>query len=155
MGKDTNKVYVFNLMLLLSFCFFCSCNQVKKDRLVERSFYYWKSNFHLSTQEKKTLDTLGVKTLYIKFFDVDWNSQQQKAIPIAKLTTNQNSLGNVSQTKNSTTLKFTVIPTIFITNETFINIDTAAITKLANDIILQLGKEQRGVYYSKDYISND
>ena len=28
-------------------------------------------------------------------------------------------------------------------------------SSLANDIILQLGKEQRGVYYSKDYISND
>ena len=28
-------------------------------------------------------------------------------------------------------------------------------SSLANDIILQLGKEKRGVYYSKDYISND
>jgi deoxyribose-phosphate aldolase len=28
-------------------------------------------------------------------------------------------------------------------------------SSLANDIILQLGKEQKGVYYSKDYISND
>lgn len=28
-------------------------------------------------------------------------------------------------------------------------------SSLANDLILQLGKEQKGVYYSKDYISND
>jgi deoxyribose-phosphate aldolase len=28
-------------------------------------------------------------------------------------------------------------------------------SSLANDIILQLGKEQKGVYYSKDYISID
>lgn len=28
-------------------------------------------------------------------------------------------------------------------------------SSLANDIILQLGKEQKGFYYSKDYISND
>lgn len=28
-------------------------------------------------------------------------------------------------------------------------------SSLANDIILQMGKEQKGVYYSKDYISND
>jgi deoxyribose-phosphate aldolase len=28
-------------------------------------------------------------------------------------------------------------------------------SSLANDIILQLGKEQKGVYYSKDYISTD
>jgi deoxyribose-phosphate aldolase len=28
-------------------------------------------------------------------------------------------------------------------------------SSLANDLILQLGKEQHGVYYSKDYISND
>jgi deoxyribose-phosphate aldolase len=28
-------------------------------------------------------------------------------------------------------------------------------SSLANDIVLQLGKEQKGVYYSKDYISID
>ena len=28
-------------------------------------------------------------------------------------------------------------------------------SSLANDILLQLGKEQKGVYYSKDYISID
>ena len=28
-------------------------------------------------------------------------------------------------------------------------------SSLANDLILQLAKEQKGVYYSKDYISND
>jgi deoxyribose-phosphate aldolase len=28
-------------------------------------------------------------------------------------------------------------------------------SSLANDLILQLGKEQKGVYYSKDYISID
>jgi deoxyribose-phosphate aldolase len=28
-------------------------------------------------------------------------------------------------------------------------------SSLANDIILQIGKEQKGVYYSKDYISID
>jgi len=28
-------------------------------------------------------------------------------------------------------------------------------SSLANDLLLQLGKEQHGVYYSKDYISND
>ena len=28
-------------------------------------------------------------------------------------------------------------------------------SSLANDIVLQIGKEQKGVYYSKDYISID
>jgi deoxyribose-phosphate aldolase len=28
-------------------------------------------------------------------------------------------------------------------------------SSLANDIVLQLAKEEKGVYYSKDYISND
>jgi len=28
-------------------------------------------------------------------------------------------------------------------------------SSLANDIILQLGKEQHGVYYNKDHVSND
>jgi hypothetical protein len=135
MRKDTNKVYFFKLMLLLSFYFFTSCNQLKEPRTIERSFYYWKSNLHLSTLEKKTLDTLGVKTMYIKFFDVDWNSQQNKAVPIAKLTTDENSLTSVREKKYTNNFKFTVIPTIFITNETFIHIDTSAIKELANDVI--------------------
>jgi hypothetical protein len=134
MGKDTNKVYFFNLMLLLSFCLVLSCNETKPSRQIERSFYYWKSNLHLSTLEKNTLDTLDVKTLYIKFFDVDWNSQQQKALPIAKLTTDENSLTSVRDKKYSNNFKFLVIPTIFITNETFLNIDTSAIKKLAEDV---------------------
>lgn len=39
----------------------------------------------------------------------------------------------------------------WLTNEWF----RFGASSLANDIILQLGKEQQGVYYSKDYISND
>ncbi len=135
MRKDTNKVFLFSLMLLLSFCFLISCNEKKAARQIERSFYYWKTHLHLSTLEKNSLDTLGIKTLYIKFFDVDWSSQQHKAIPIAKLTTNENSLNSIRDKKYSNNFKFTVIPTIFITNETFINIVTSAIKKLADDVI--------------------
>jgi hypothetical protein len=134
MRKDTNKVFFFGLMLLLSFLFLMGCNETKTPRQIERSFYYWKSNLHLSTLEKNTLDTLGVKTLYIKFFDVDWNNQQQKAVPIAKLTTDENSLNSVRDKKYSNNFRFLVIPTIFITNETFLNIDTSAIKKLADDV---------------------
>ncbi|MBP6432033.1 MAG: hypothetical protein KA319_09710 [Ferruginibacter sp.] len=111
-----------------------SCNDRKAPRLIERNFYYWKSNLNLSSLEKKTLKELNVKTLYIKFFDIDWNAQQQKALPIAKLTTNENSLADVRESKYIKTLKFTVTPTIFITNETFINIDTSAIIKLTSDV---------------------
>lgn len=39
----------------------------------------------------------------------------------------------------------------WLTNEWF----RFGASSLANDIILQLGKEQKGTYYSKDYISND
>jgi hypothetical protein len=131
MCKDTNKVFFFSWMFLLSSSFLMSCNQRNEPRQIERSFYYWKSNLHLSNLEKKALDTLGVKTLYVKFFDVDWNSQQIKAMPIAKLTTDEKSLANV---KENQSLKFTIIPTIFITNETFINIDSSAIKKLVDDI---------------------
>lgn len=39
----------------------------------------------------------------------------------------------------------------WLTNEWF----RFGASSLANDIVLQLAKEQKGVYYSKDYISND
>ncbi|MBL0145502.1 MAG: hypothetical protein IPP48_06815 [Chitinophagaceae bacterium] len=42
-------------------------------------------------------------------------------------------MADVRETKYVKTLKLNVIPTIFITNETFINIDTASITTLVNN----------------------
>ncbi|RYZ56651.1 MAG: hypothetical protein EOO14_12035, partial [Chitinophagaceae bacterium] len=59
--------------IALSFLFLCcQCNRSEKGE-VQRSFYYWKTAFTLSPNEKQTLQQLSVNELYVKFFDVEWN----------------------------------------------------------------------------------
>lgn len=125
--KDHIGVAAFMLAILLS-----SCNDKKEARTIEPAFYYWKSVLKLTDYEKQRLDSLKVKTIYIKFFDVDWDNLNNTPVPIAKLA------GTGYRLKEN----IQVIPAIFITNECIKKIDpeqiqdlTARIYKLTNEII--------------------
>jgi hypothetical protein len=117
--KKINCLAAIGLLLIL-----CGCHQKKIDRKIERSFYYWKSVFALNNFEKQRLDSLQVKTIYIKFFDVDWNTMNSTPMPVAKLQTKNNSYNN----------SYLFAPTIFITNECIQKIDSTQIEKLVLDI---------------------
>jgi len=69
-------------LLLISLACSISCNEKRSERTVERSFYYWKSVFTLTRFEEQRLDSLEVKTLYIKFFDVDWDEESRSPVPV-------------------------------------------------------------------------
>ncbi|HMU08952.1 MAG TPA: hypothetical protein PKC54_03035 [Ferruginibacter sp.] len=104
--------------------FLFSCNEKKEDRLVERSFYYWRSVLKLTEFEKQQLDSLKVRTIYIKFFDVDWNEESRSPVPVAKLQTTNYKVPETIQ----------VIPTVFITNECIQKIDSSQVAELASRI---------------------
>lgn len=94
----------------------CAINN-HKTHSVSRAFYYWKSVFKLSEAEKDILQILQVKKIYLKFFDVDWQTQQNQPRPIAQVRIQDSSLrGN----------HFEIIPTVFITNEcmSFLPVDS-------------------------------
>ncbi len=112
------------VLLLISLAFFISCNEKRSERAVERSFYYWKSVFTLTRFEEQRLDSLEVKTLYIKFFDVDWDEESRSPVPVAKLQVTNNKLPE----------KIQVIPVVFISNECIRKTDPSQITMLANRI---------------------
>ncbi len=84
------------------------------------SFYYWKTHFALNPVEQKALETLNVQQLYVKFFDIDWDAAQQQAIPLTTVSFDSVSLG-----------KQVIVPTIFITNRTFLNTSPIQIEELA------------------------
>lgn len=111
------------ISLLLS-----GCDTARPDRITERGFYYWKSVAGLASSEQKTLEDLQVKKLYLKFFDVVWNGPAGKAIPVAKIRFTDTTLAFLARTGT------TIIPTIFITNESMQFIDPAAIGELAHHI---------------------
>lgn len=98
-----------------------SCQQ--KNKNVNISFYHWKTNFSLTQKEKESLKALEVKRLYIRFFDVDWDNNSQNAKPIAVVNFRQNDLANVE-----------IVPTVFITNKTMLNIKNKQINILARKL---------------------
>jgi hypothetical protein len=86
---------------------------------VQRSFYYWKTVFTLTSKEQRALTALSVQKLYVKFFDVDWDSQKRSALPVAKSI--------FSQTPPVNT---TITPVVFITQEPLQNLDEKGLDSL-------------------------
>ena len=97
--------------------FLTGCSQ--KENHVQRSFYFWKSNFQLSQNESDILDSLGVKKLYVKFFDVEWNGS---ALPVAQVQFTEKPA-------------LPVIPVVFITNETLERLEETDVEQLAKKIM--------------------
>ncbi len=86
--------------------FLLSCN---KDEInITPAFYYWQSEFSLSKSENNALDTLQIKKLYIKFFDVGWDEGASQPVPKATISFPEKIPDNTE-----------IIPVVFITNETF------------------------------------
>jgi hypothetical protein len=88
-------------------CLFSHCQ--KKERQITTAFYHWKTNATVTDFEKKSLDSLETKTIYKRIFDVDWNDEAHFPEP-------------VSVAQSFKFLGQKIIPTIFITNKTFIKL---------------------------------
>ena len=112
------------LILLLLLITLYSCNEEKINRVVKPSFYYWKSVFKLSAFERQRLDSLEVKTIYLKFFDVDWDASSGKALPVAKLLVTQQEALN----------QYLIIPTVFLTNGCLEKTDSTSVVQLAGNV---------------------
>jgi len=109
----------FCLLMLL-----CGCSKEKsRGDAAHASFYYWRSNFALSFDEKKILDSLHTRKLYMKFFDVDWNPYSQTAQPLA-----------VIQFQSALSESIDIVPTVFITNRTFDHLRNAEADQLTEKI---------------------
>lgn len=119
--------------LLLGYLLLIGCQKVQKMP-VNRAFYYWKSNFQLSTPEKKLLlDTLHISKLYIKYFDVIWNEAEQKAVPVADLN---------YKTAPIELASIEFIPTVFIRNDVFLNVtDTVQLDSLASRVLRKIDQK--------------
>ena len=101
-----------------------SCNDKSAVKNVERSFYYWKSVVKTTDFELRRLDSLNVQTIYLKFFDVDWEPASKQAIPVAKMQAPDKRLFQ----------GYNIIPTVFITNECIQQIDSLQSIGLAGKI---------------------
>ncbi len=106
--------------LLLSLCLLCACNRSHHN--VTKGFYYWKTTYKPSAFERNTLHQLGVRKMYVRFFDVDEDAATGHTIPIAPVRIEAKDSG------------FAYIPVIFITQRALITLNDSAVPQLANSI---------------------
>lgn len=82
------------------------------------TFYYWKTKLSLELNEKKVLSEATTPYLYTRFFDID--KANGRFQPLAVITKDKS-----FQTDKQ------IVPTVFITNQTFVNISADEIEFLA------------------------
>jgi len=115
-----------NKLIYLLFIFiFLGCQEQKSHPI---DFYYWRSNYSISTNEKKIVNDLNVKNIYVRFFDVDKNDIHPKPIGLIK-------------NFDSERIQVNYIPTIFITNRTFAGLNkeqVVALAKNVNQLIIEI-----------------
>lgn len=109
-----NRLSIIIIIYLLSSCTAPSNKPI--------SFYYWKTIFHLNNFEKATLTHNAVKTLYLRYCDVDLEPGAPAPKPISPISF------------DTTLHNYNIIPVVFIRNRTFNKLDSAGITTLAQNI---------------------
>jgi hypothetical protein len=118
------------LLFLILICVvaFFSCSREKKHAV---SFYYWKQDFGLSRAQESILELNKVKKLYVKFFDVTWNSRENKAIPISKIDFKKPAG------------KYKIVPCIFIENQVFKQDLSPEIASKVYELIRKIAKTNK------------
>ncbi len=114
------ELCLMRFVLLLILVFTLWLTGCKHHAQIERSFYYWQSDFSLTHDMQQALRDAEVTKLYVKFFDITWNHEAGQPVPVADINFNS---PIPAQTK--------IVPVVFITNQTLENIDTTAAKLLA------------------------
>lgn len=128
----------FPTLAILLALFFIGCSHAPKPP-AERAYYFWKSDFRLSPNEQRQLfDTLNIKRLYLKYFDVVWNADTRQPSPMDNMTIETVLPANIS-----------IVPTVFITNETMQRIDSAQIDTLAQHIATKIKEKTTNANLTK------
>src|ERR1700722_7859257 len=107
--------------LCFAFCQF-SC----QERTKTMSFYYWDPTFNLDSVEGNTLQDNNVRTLYIRYFDVDWTPADSAPIPLAPFS------------YGTSPTNYTVIPFVSIRNRVFEKLLPTAIPAFAANIFARV-----------------
>lgn len=113
------------LYLLLLFLLTQSC-QAPQPTQLHRAVYHWKSTLDAESLTDP-LSRLGVDKIYLRVFDVDWDNSLGSPVPVGQLSNPE----NIPAEKE-------IVPTLFITNRTFQNIEEAQIDELCGRILTKL-----------------
>jgi len=121
------RLLIFNPLIFMGFISFWSCQKEVGKTNALPAFYHWKTHLNLTSIERAAIDSLRVKKLYVKFFDVDWDIPRQAPVPLAEV-------------QIDTTLLYSleIVPTIFLTNRTFLNLEKNEVEDLAEKVMSKI-----------------
>jgi hypothetical protein len=100
---------------------------------VTRGVYYWKTSLSINQNDLKWINENHIRKMYVRFFDVDWNPNVNQAVPVSEITLESKPPERVE-----------IIPTVFITNRTIINIADSLIKGLAQKIFGKISYKMKG-----------
>ncbi|GAB3901677.1 hypothetical protein GCM10028803_26780 [Larkinella knui] len=91
------------------------------------------------------LDQLHIQKLYIRYFDVDWDQATRSPVPKAVIRFARKPTG------------FSVIPVVFLTNQTLIRCPTPAIPVLAENLVRKISQlsRQNGIAHQEIQLDCD
>lgn len=112
------SIFTLSLLLLTS----CSSESTQ----FQPAFYHWQTRLAIDASEQHYLQALEVGRLYVKFFDVSWDAARQEAIPQASLERESGWEG------------YEIVPTVFITNQTLLELPEARRDQLAEKILAKI-----------------
>ena len=119
------------------FCFLgflFGCGNTTESPAPELAFYHWKNEVNLSLSETEYLQDLSVQKLYLRFFDVDWDPVRKEPIPIS-----------VVQFSSPNEIPSKIVPTVFITNHTFLKIKNNDIFNFAEKLLWKIDRIQKQI----------
>lgn len=134
-------------ILFLSFMslFLVSCKKEQKITAVEPAFYYWKGNSSLEDSEISAIKEIGVKKLYVKLFEIDYNEVQGN-FPYEKKRIDSYEYEKLNSIK--------IVPVVFIKNGIFQYNNEKSLDQLADNIVFLLNKYQKEEYGDGKLIYN-
>jgi hypothetical protein len=87
------------------------------------SFYYWRTTYAPDSTEIKALEENNVRTLYVRYFDVDWPDTDAAPAPVSPIRFTAIPSG------------YAIIPVVFFRNRVFEKLDSTASRTLAEKIL--------------------
>lgn len=110
------KIIFFSVYVLVILIAITSCNNTPPTSIphtIQPSFYHWKQSFHIGESDKKVLQELGMENLYVRFFDIIWQTPTG-AIPTAIVDFEMQ-----FPTFHTDSLDLSLIPCVYIENKVF------------------------------------
>lgn len=133
MFKSTAYLFIFFIIVIFVLI---SCSE-NRSKNVTRGVYYWRTVLDLDQNEFDWIKENDITKIYTRFFDVNWDPSTNQPLPVGSLKIISNKL-----------LKVEIIPTVFITNNTLLNIPDSSINDLAKNIFVKI-KSQAKRFSSK------